>query len=287
LSVPETVPQFLPSRRQKSVSVSLVQQPVCEALQIVGAAQVPQSTVRVAPQLSVAVTDPQDCPRRWQNAAFVSGVHPHTFVAPQVWGEVHVPQLETVREMPQLSAAVTVPQFFPSREQNCVFVSGVQQTCVGLAGACEHSYPVVQLLQVTAVPQLSSTVPHLPEHVVDIESRVHPQTFGVVAPHCCPEAVPQTAVPQVSVPPQPSLSVPQFDPVGQLVRRVQPQTPGVPGLPPPHVLGALQVPQLTTPLPPQPSGAVPQFWPVEQAWVGESGVQPQTFGIDGVWPPHV
>jgi hypothetical protein len=44
---------------------------------------------------------------------------------PQVAGEVQVPQELTVREVPQLSLAVTEPQFLPRREQNAVLVSAV------------------------------------------------------------------------------------------------------------------------------------------------------------------
>src|SRR6185436_10076212 len=45
---------------------------------------------------------------------------------PQVCGEVQVPHEDTVRLVPQLSLAVTLPQFLPSREQNAVLLSGVQ-----------------------------------------------------------------------------------------------------------------------------------------------------------------
>src|SRR4051812_12417282 len=69
-------------------------------------------TVRDVPQLSAAVTLPQFLPSREQNVVSVSGVHdaPHTLAVPlpaQVWGEVHVPHEVTVRDVPQLSAAVT------------------------------------------------------------------------------------------------------------------------------------------------------------------------------------
>ena len=45
---------------------------------------------------------------------------------PHVAGDVHVPHELTVREVPQLSFAVTEPQFLPRREQNAVLVSAVQ-----------------------------------------------------------------------------------------------------------------------------------------------------------------
>jgi hypothetical protein len=44
---------------------------------------------------------------------------------PQVWGEVQLPQL-AVREAPQLSVPLTLPQFLPRREQKVVLDSGVQ-----------------------------------------------------------------------------------------------------------------------------------------------------------------
>jgi hypothetical protein len=43
---------------------------------------------------------------------------------PQVLGETHEPQELTVRLLPQLSLAVTLPQFLPRREQNAASVSG-------------------------------------------------------------------------------------------------------------------------------------------------------------------
>src|SRR5438552_732242 len=44
---------------------------------------------------------------------------------PQVCGDTHMPQA-TVREAPQLSVPVTVPQVFPSRLQKLVSLSGAQ-----------------------------------------------------------------------------------------------------------------------------------------------------------------
>src|SRR5262245_23977038 len=88
--------------------------------------------MRATPQLSVPVTEPQFLPRRVQKAALVSGVPeppPQTLGVPpppQVAGAVQVPHELTMREAPQLSAAVTLPQFLPRREQKVVFDSGVQ-----------------------------------------------------------------------------------------------------------------------------------------------------------------
>ena len=97
-------------------------------LQVWGAVQEPQVTVRETPQLSLLVTGPQFFPRRVQNWALVSGAQPQTLGVPpppQVWGAVQEPQF-TVRETPQLSLAVTGPQFFPRRVQNRALVSGTQ-----------------------------------------------------------------------------------------------------------------------------------------------------------------
>ena len=96
---------------------------------VAGDVHVPHElTVRDVPQLSLAVTPPQFFPNREQNAVSVSAEQPHTLAVPppaHVWGDVHVPQELTVRDVPQLSLAVTPPQFTPSREQNAVSVSGV------------------------------------------------------------------------------------------------------------------------------------------------------------------
>src|SRR2546425_223257 len=48
-----------------------------------------------------------------------------TLPVPHVCGLEQLPQL-AVRAVPQLSAALTVPQFLPSREQKAALVSGTQ-----------------------------------------------------------------------------------------------------------------------------------------------------------------
>jgi hypothetical protein len=54
---------------------------------------------------------------------------------------VHVPQEFTVRLTPQLSSAVTVPQFFPSREQNVAFDSGPQPSApnIWISASCKRA----------------------------------------------------------------------------------------------------------------------------------------------------
>jgi hypothetical protein len=44
---------------------------------------------------------------------------------PQVWGEEQEPHELTVRELPQLSGAVTLPQAALSRAQKAALLSGV------------------------------------------------------------------------------------------------------------------------------------------------------------------
>lgn len=79
LSVPETVPQFLPNREQNTASDSVKQTQTFDALHICVDEQVPQeATVRAVPQLSFALTAPQFLPRREQNEASVSGAQTQT-----------------------------------------------------------------------------------------------------------------------------------------------------------------------------------------------------------------
>jgi hypothetical protein len=85
-------------------------------------------------------------------------------------------------------------------------------------------------------------------------------------------------VPQLSVPPQPLLTDPQFLPISAQVLGVQPHTFATP--PPPHVFGEVQDPQFK--VPPQPLLMEPQFFPWAEQVVG---VQPHTFGVPP--PPHV
>lgn len=88
----------------------------------------PQSAVRLVPQLSAAVTESQFLPRRAQKAVLVSGPQPQTFgvpAPPHDSGAVQLPQ-SAVRETPQLSAAVRLPHVAPARAQNAAFVSPVQ-----------------------------------------------------------------------------------------------------------------------------------------------------------------
>jgi hypothetical protein len=121
---------------------------------------------------------------------------------------VQVPQLDTVRVAPQLSAPVTLPQFFPSREQKAALVSGLQAQTLATP-------PPPHVCGLVQVPQLDTV----------------------------------RVAPQLSVP----VTVPQLFPSREqkvpFVSGEQPQTLGEP--PPPHVLGRVQLPQLTVRAVPQ------------------------------------
>src|SRR5262245_31493021 len=79
---------------------------------------------------------------------------PQTFAVPpppHVCGDVHEPQELTVRLVPQLSFAVTVPQFFARREQNALSLSGVQlePALPNIWSSAIWKVPVSPLLAVT------------------------------------------------------------------------------------------------------------------------------------------
>src|SRR5258706_16273552 len=78
------------------------------------------------------------------------------------------------------------------------------------------------------------------------------------------------------VPPQPSDDVPQFCVPGHCVARVQPHTLGVPV--PPHVSGAVQVPQLIGGRP-QPGSKVPQLLGAGQVANGTQGPDTVTCAV--------
>jgi hypothetical protein len=190
LSAAVTPPQFLPTREQNAASVSGVHVETPQTLavpppaHVLGAVQVPHEvTERELPQLSFAVTVPQFLASRVQNAASVSAVHggtPQTLAvtAPQVWpGVVQVPHEVTVRLVPQLSAAVTFPQFLPSRAQNAVSVSAVQpQTLVvtppQVCGAVQvpHDDTVRELLQLSLAVMLPQFLPSREQNAASVSA---------------------------------------------------------------------------------------------------------------------
>lgn len=122
--------------------------------------------------------------------------------------------------------------------------------------------PVVQGLPSSHVAPVARQLPSLVQHPPSGQGLVpeqgtqtlSPEQIGVVPPH-----VP----PQLTVPPQMLGIVPQFASAGHVLS-VQPQTFGLPGLPPPHVSGAVQVPEPHRACPPHPSSIVPQSRPTGQ-----------------------
>jgi hypothetical protein len=251
--------------------------------QVAGLVQAPHATlVRVEPQLSAAVTEPQFFPSREQNVVSDSGVQTQTFDPLQVSVPEHVPHPTPVRVVPQLSAAVTEPQFFPSREQKVVSDSGVHtQTLDGLQVSVPLQAPHETPLRVA--PQLSVPLtepqffPRREQNVVS-DSGVQTQTFVELqesVPLQAPHETPLRVVPQLSVP----FTTPQFFP-----RReqnvvsdsgVQTQTLAV------QTSVPMQVPQVAVRPTPQLSSALsaPQFFPRRaQNATLVSAAQPHTFG---------
>jgi hypothetical protein len=137
LSLPATVPQFLPLAVQKAASVCGVQPHTFGVLRphVHPVAHAPHPTVREPPQLSFAVTLPQFLPCAVQKAGSPWYVQPHTFAVtrPQVHPVAQEPQ-PTVRDAPQLSLAVTLPQFLPCAVQKAGSPWYVQPHTFGTEG---------------------------------------------------------------------------------------------------------------------------------------------------------
>jgi hypothetical protein len=285
LSFAVTLPQVLPSRAQNAVRLSALHVQTLLAAHVLGAVHVPHDTVREAPQLSAPVTFPQFLARRAQNAVALSATHPHAFAALHVWGNVHVPHEPTVRLVPQLSSAVTVPHVLPRREQNAVLVSAVHEH-VFVVSHVSGSVHVPHDATVRLVPQLSVLVtdPHvLPMRAqkawsVSATHAAGPQTLPALqtlgAAHVPHEAA--RAAPQLSF----AVTEPQFLPSlvqnATFVSGVQAQV-----LVALHVVGAAQDPQnVTDRAAPQLSFAMtdPQALPSRaQKAVSFSGVHEHTF----------
>jgi hypothetical protein len=208
-------PQVALSWVQSAVSDSGVQPQTFVApppAQVWGAVQVPQdATERAAPQLSVPATAPQFFPRRVQKPESVSGVQPQTFAVPppaQVWGAVQAPHDVTVREAPQLSVVVRVPQFFVNSVHSAESETGVHpQTLVAPAPA--HVRGAVQVphdVTVRCVPQLSAAVTDPQFFASRVQnagsvSAVHPQAFATPPP---PQVLGAVQLPHCNVPWHPS-----------------------------------------------------------------------------------
>jgi hypothetical protein len=271
-------------------------------------AQLPLLQVQLWPPLETRV--PSKYPLQFPCAyavTHVGALPPQTFAVPpppHVCGVVHVPQLVTVRIEPQLSAAVTLPQFLPRRVQNAVFDSAAQPHTL-VVPPPPHVCGVVhvpQLVTVRITPQLSAAVT-LPQFLPAREQKAafvspaQPHTFVVPPPpHVCgivhvPQLVTVRIAPQLSA----AVTLPQFFPTRAQKAgfasgtQLGPQTLATP--PPMHVCGAVQVPQLFTVRGmPQLSVPVklPQLLPRrEQKAVSDSRVQgvPHWFAVPA--PPHV
>jgi hypothetical protein len=210
LSVVATVPQFLLSWAQSWASLSCVQ-PQTFAVppppHVCGAVHVPQFTVRAMPQLSVTPTMPHVFPRPEQMAASLCGMQPQvlgTPPPPQVLGGMHVPQV-AVRDAPQLSVALRLPQVADSRMQNALSDSAVQPQTFAwpepaqLCGA-------VQVPQSIMLPQPSGTMPQLKPSEAQEGGESGVQVPGTPLRHAG-TLFAQAPVPQVSVAPSKPLSM--------------------------------------------------------------------------------
>jgi hypothetical protein len=167
----------------------------------------------------------------------VHAAGPHTFAALQTSGDVHEPHEATLRTLPQLSASMTAPQFFPSLAQNTASLSALQLHTLfapHVAGAVHAPHDAT----VRVAPQLSAAVtpPQFLASLVQnavLSSAVQPHRFAVPPP---PQALGAAHVPQVTVRAVLQLSgavtLPQFLPLREQnaasLSAVQPQTFPVP-----------------------------------------------------------
>jgi hypothetical protein len=217
---------------------------------VCGVVHVPQLAVRVAPQLSAAITIPQFLPTRVQNAVFVSATQlgPHTFATPpppHVCGAVHVPQF-AVCIVPQLSAAITIPQLLPLRLQKVVSDSGVH-TVPQTFGVPPppHVMPIEHVPHIAPVrgaPQLSGAVT-LPQFLLSraqnatSDSATQASPLGPASEDPPPEPPPPTPAPDeppvvaAGEPPDPvagpAPDEPPDDPVVSLAPPLEPPVPDV------------------------------------------------------------
>jgi hypothetical protein len=161
--------------------------------------------MRDMPQLSKPATMPQLAVCAVQNCWSVSGAQPQTFGVPpppQVCMPAHVPQL-AVRDTPQLSGAVVLLQFFPSRVQKVTSVSLVQPqpaspqfdaTHAPITQDCPlgHSTPT-HAASTQALLEHTSPAGHcVPPHAV---LRQVPPAQASPAGHSTPTHAPDTHVP--------------------------------------------------------------------------------------------
>jgi hypothetical protein len=210
---------------------------------------------------------------------------PHTFdwpPPPHVSGAGHVPPSGAQLTLPPQPSPMT-PQFIGLGQD----VTGTQPELPPHTLSVPpppHVSGAVQVPQLYVPPHPSPCRPQLvPAHAAVMEmgtqtlrppSMIPPSGRTFSAPHTFdwpppPHVsgawqVPPSAL-QWTAPPQPSETTPQFISLGHVVSGTQPELPPqtlwVP--PPPHVSGAVQVPQLY--VPPQPSLSTPQLRPAHAA----------------------
>ena len=131
LSVPERPPQLVPVRVQNCASLSGVQPHWLAAPpppHVWAPVQVPQLTVRLAPQLSMVVTPPQRAPTRVHSAALDSGWQVQVKLVEQTLPLAHAPQLLTKRDAPQRSMVLSEPHARPAAVHSSRSVCAVQLT---------------------------------------------------------------------------------------------------------------------------------------------------------------
>lgn len=240
------------------------------------------------PQLSSAVTGPQLLPCRAQNCCVVSGMHPEQMFGglpppPQTAPPMHVPQL-AVREAPQLSVAVTMPQFLPTRVQKAASGSGVQPQTPAVPPP-PHVCPAMHVPQtaVRGLPQrsLALTAPQLlpcaAQNSASVSGTQPPQTFAAPPP---PQVLLPVHVPQLMVRSAPQLSVADVCPQSRPSREQMAASDSAmhwAQAPSMHVCGALQPPHDSLREVPQLSSAttVPQLFDSRlQYCATPSGTQP-------------
>ena len=158
-----------PRSQEKEVAA-----PPVAAVQLAFAPQEPQEGVLLVPQLSASVGVPQVSEAAAQRAPSLSAVQPQAFATPPPPQVTPVPEQlpqETVREAPQLSEAVSAPQFAPFAAQRLADDSGVQpQTFAVPAPPQETPVPEqVPHCTVRETPQLSDAA----KYSQDAPSEVH------------------------------------------------------------------------------------------------------------------
>jgi hypothetical protein len=214
----------------------------------------------------------------------------HTLAAPHVCGATHAPHEATVRDAPQLSGAVTVPQLLPSRKQNVALSSGTHEHVFVAPQVPVAHVPHEVTVRDTAQLSGAVTVPQVfasRAQKVALSSGTHEQ--ACVAPQVCgavhvPHEATVRAAPQLSV----LVTAPQVScmRVQNAVSVSATQFAGPHTWPALHTSGAVHVPhEATVRLTPQVSVSVtaPQFLPTRaQNSVSVSAAHPQVFAA-----PHV